>query len=380
MRSLSIFFLLLTMTATARADVGKDVDITAADGTRIKGTYWAAAKPGPGVVLLHMCNSQRKAWSNLGSQLAARGIHALAIDYRGYGESGGTPFDKLTQIERQKSAESWPGDVDKAFDFLAAQRGVDRSRIGASGGSCGVNQAVQLARRHPEVKTMVLLAGGTNAAGEAYLTGSSWLPIFGVAARDDGNAVEQMQWLLGFSSNPGNQLKIYEQGGHGTNLFPVHKELEPAIVTWFEQHLITRPVQASPSPPKPGPSARASAGLREPGGGARALAQVREARKSGKTIPLPPEGPINAMGYEALQGGRVDDAIGLFELNVELHPESANTYDSLGDAYLAAGKKDRAAELARKTLDMIARDTAMPEEAKKALRDSAEGKLAPAKP
>ena len=87
MRSLSIFFLLLTMTATARADVGKDVDITAADGTRIKGTYWAAAKPGPGVVLLHMCNSQRKAWSNLGSQLAARGIHALAIDARAPGES-----------------------------------------------------------------------------------------------------------------------------------------------------------------------------------------------------------------------------------------------------------------------------------------------------
>jgi tetratricopeptide (TPR) repeat protein len=161
------------------------------------------------------------------------------------------------------------------------------------------------------------------------------------------------------SSNPGNQLKIYEQGGHGTNLFPVHKELEPAIVTWFEQHLITVRCRRRQAHRSRALGARVGRAARA-GWRGRALAQVREARKSGKTIPLPPEGPINAMGYEALQGGRVDDAIGLFELNVELHPQSANVYDSLGDAYLAAGKNDRAAELAKKTLEILSRDTAMP--------------------
>src|SRR5687768_10612913 len=152
----------------ARAEQ-REVDLKAADGTRLKATYFAAARPGPGVVLLHMCNSQRKAWTSLGEKLAKQGLHAIALDYRGYGESGGTPFADLPQPERQRiSQQHWPGDIDAAFDFLVAQPGVDRTRIGAAGGSCGVDNAVQLARRHPEVKTLVLLAGTTNAAGEQY--------------------------------------------------------------------------------------------------------------------------------------------------------------------------------------------------------------------
>jgi len=32
------------------------VDLTAPDGTKLKATYFGAAKPGPGVLLLHQCN------------------------------------------------------------------------------------------------------------------------------------------------------------------------------------------------------------------------------------------------------------------------------------------------------------------------------------
>ena len=174
----------------------------------MKATYFAAAKPGPGVVLLHMCNSQRKAWATLGAQLAKTGVHAVALDYRGYGESGGTPFADLPQPERQRiSQERWPGDIDAAFDFLVSQPGVDRTRIGAAGGSCGVDNAIQLARRHPEVKTLVLLAGGTTAAGEQFLAQSPWMPVLASAAHDDGRIVDVMQWLLGFSSGRGNNLQ-----------------------------------------------------------------------------------------------------------------------------------------------------------------------------
>jgi predicted alpha/beta hydrolase len=61
----------------------RDLDLKAPDGTTLKATYFAAAKPGPGIVLLHMCNSQRKAWAGLAETLAAQGFHAIALDYRG---------------------------------------------------------------------------------------------------------------------------------------------------------------------------------------------------------------------------------------------------------------------------------------------------------
>jgi CubicO group peptidase (beta-lactamase class C family) len=52
----------------------------------------------------------------------------------------------------------------------------------------------------------------------------------------------------------------------------------------------------------------------------------------------PDEREINAYGYGALGQGDVDLAIEILKLNVELFPNSWNVYDSLGEAYLAAGE------------------------------------------
>ena len=354
----------------------RDVDLKAPDGTMLKATYFAAPKPGPGVVLLHMCNSQRKAWAGLGEKLAAQGIHAIALDYRGYGESGGARANEQTVPERQRAAQLWPADIDAAFEFLVSQPGVDRARIGAAGGSCGVDNAIQLARRHSEVKTLVLLAGGTNAAGEQFLAQSPWLPVFASAAHDDGGAVETMRWLLGFSSGRANQMKAYPNGGHGTEMFAVHRDLEPAIVAWFDRHLAKEPVRAAASgAPAPGPSAKLATALREPGGGKRLMADLKAARQAGKSFTLPPEGVINLAGYELMQGDRVPDAIGIFALNIEAYPGSANAFDSLADGYVAAGDKVKALEFARKALAALPADKTAPEEFKQLIRESAERKI-----
>jgi alpha-beta hydrolase superfamily lysophospholipase len=61
------------------------VDIKATDGTVLKASYFAAAKPGPGVLLLHQINRTRKAWDDVAAQLAAAGINTLTLDMRGYG-------------------------------------------------------------------------------------------------------------------------------------------------------------------------------------------------------------------------------------------------------------------------------------------------------
>ena len=118
-----------------------------------------------------------------------------------------------------------------------------------------------------------------------------------------------------------------------------------------------------------------AATLREPGGAARLGKQLREARTRGKPFPLAPEQAINLLGYEFMDGGRVKDAIQLFELNVQAYPDSANTYDSLADAYLAAKDPAKASEYARKALDALGRDKASSEEQKKLIRVSAESKL-----
>jgi dienelactone hydrolase len=153
------FMFLLAVTGAPAQSPAKNVDLRAADGTLIRATHFPAARPGPAVILLHMCNSQRGAWDRLGALLASKGIHAIAPDYRGYGESGGERLENAPREQaRQVMRELWPGDLDVVYEYLMQQPGVDPSLVGAAGGSCGGGNAVELAKRHPEIRTLVLLA------------------------------------------------------------------------------------------------------------------------------------------------------------------------------------------------------------------------------
>lgn len=64
------------------------------------------------------------------------------------------------------------------------------------------------------------------------------------------------------------------------------------------------------------------------------------------------EGDLNQLGYELLGRGRVQDAIAIFSLNVEEHPDSWNAFDSLAEGYKEAGERQRAIELYRRSLEM----------------------------
>ncbi len=154
---------------SAKAEMLKrDADLSAPDGLKLKVTYFSTGKPGPGVLLLHQCNRERSTWDDLATRLSQAGINVLTMDYRGYGESGGDPFSSQTPEQQAATQQKWPGDIDVAFQYLLAQPGVDRTQIGAGGASCGVDNSIQLARRHPEVKTLVLLSGATDDAGRAF--------------------------------------------------------------------------------------------------------------------------------------------------------------------------------------------------------------------
>jgi CubicO group peptidase (beta-lactamase class C family) len=64
------------------------------------------------------------------------------------------------------------------------------------------------------------------------------------------------------------------------------------------------------------------------------------------------ERQLNRLGYALLRHGRVLDAVALFELNVREYPEAWNPYDSLGDAYAAAGRKEAAIQAYRRSLEL----------------------------
>ena len=388
--SLLLFPFLVASTCAAAQQTGepqqaptpKVVSLTASDGTILKASYFASSKPGPGVLLLHQCNQQRKLWDPLGESLAASGISVLTFDYRGYGESGGTPHDKLTPQEQNKiQTETWPGDIEIAYQYLLAQAGVNRERIGAGGASCGVENAIQLARRHPEVKSLVLLAGPTDRQGRLFVQSSTNLPIFTSAADDDpfGPQPLLMQWLFSISQNPSSRFARYSSGGHAAEMFAVQKDLPGIIATWFLATLTNKPgLVPRTNGSRLAPQVLSTLALIDRTGGVLAdqVGKTLAAdRQPGDQTPPFPEVIVNQLGYEHIQLGDLKGAVEIMKLNVAAYPNSPNTYDSLSDAYLAAGQKDLALQNAKKAIELLPNDTVENEQRRNDIRDSAQQKI-----
>lgn len=378
-RALALFLFGL-ICAVPGSSAQRVVDLTATDGTKLKATYFAAAKPGPGVLLLHQCNRDRKVWDGLAAQLAAAGINVLTLDNRGFGESGGVPHDKLPpEQEGQIEAQKWPGDFDIAFGYLISQPGVTRDVIGVGGASCGVNNSIQTAQRHSEVKSLVLLSGPANLNDRQFLRNSTQIPVLFAVADDDEFAgmVQDMEWYYSITSNPGKKFAHYATGGHGADIFPVHPELPAMIVDWYVTTLIKTPGRAAvvkDAPVMP-PEIRDLDLLDQPGGPAQVAQMIEDARRHDRKVALPPEQMVNFIGYEHLQSGDNKGAIEILKLNALAYPNSPNVYDSLADAYLADGQKDLARQNAKRALELLPTDTTDNQQRRDLIRASAEQKL-----
>ncbi|HEX4631445.1 MAG TPA: hypothetical protein VH188_10835 [Chthoniobacterales bacterium] len=375
-----IFFLsvALFLVRNASGNASRDIDLKSADGTILKGTYFAAAKPGPGVLLFHQSNRPRQSWEEIARQLAAVGINTLTVDNRGHGESGGA-YDAWADPDRKQAKEKWLGDLETAFQFLVSQPGVERDVIGFGGaGVLGVNNAVVAASRHSaQVKSLALLSGETFQDGLPFLRDASQLPSLFVMADDDEYppTVEAMELLYVTSSSPSKKLvhysapneapwiwyepvdigKVPATGGHGTDLFKPHPELPRMIVDWFVSTLIKTPGHAPANTLASGPIINQ---IRMPGGVAQVTRQLEEARKTDAKAQLFPEVTVGIVGADDMRDGNLKSAIEIMSLVILAYPESADAHSNLAEAYRRIGQEDLARQHAEKTLALLDSHTA----------------------
>jgi pimeloyl-ACP methyl ester carboxylesterase len=361
--------------ASQTKNVARGVDLKSADGTILKGTYFAAAKPGPGVLLFHQSNRTRKSWDELAAQLAPVGIHVLTVDSRAHGDSGGKYDTEANRAAYWKTG--WPSDLEAAFQYLSSQSGVNRDVIGAGGaGNLGVQSAIETARRHPDqVKSLVLLSGETERPGMEFLHQASQLPQLYVMDDNDEYppTQEEMKMLYIIASSPIKQLvhyshaedapwlwyetfldsgKVPAKGGHGTDMFKPHPELPGIIVDWFKRTLLKTPV-----PPMADTLASAEVLNQLNFGGIAGIAQVKqqllELRKKDPQAQLFPEVSADSIGEDYQRDGDAKTALEVFKLLEIAYPQSADVQNDLADAYLANGQKDMAREHAQRALSLL---------------------------
>ena len=136
------------------------------------------AAPHPGVVYVSGSGATLREESHwLDSLFISRGIAVLAYDKRGVGQSGGAYPGDLASAE---TIATLAGDAAAAARFLAAQAGIDRSRVGFYGLSQGgwiIPQAT--VRSGGAVSWALIQSGPTVTQGESdtYASFAETLPI-----------------------------------------------------------------------------------------------------------------------------------------------------------------------------------------------------------
>lgn len=151
--------------------------LTTADGVKLHAWYFPGPTNGPVAILCHGNGGNISHRLDLYDVLLVEGIGVLAFDYRGYGNSEGSPGEEGTYR-----------DAVAAYDWLV-DSGIATNRIIAFGESLGGGVATELCRRRAVVGLILqsTYTSTTDLGAELF----PWLPVR-MVGRIKYNTVEKL--------------------------------------------------------------------------------------------------------------------------------------------------------------------------------------------
>lgn len=183
---------------------GTVVSFTTDDGVTLAGRLFGRQNSGAaGVVLAHMYPADQTSWYDYARRLADEGYVALAFDFRGYGESGGSK--QIDQIDR---------DVAAALREIRAQ-GV--TRVALIGASMGGTAALMVAAREP-VQGVITLSAPVEFEGLSAKDAVTKVmaPKLFIGAEDDAGGPAARE--LGAMAAEPKDVVVFPGSDHGTDL------------------------------------------------------------------------------------------------------------------------------------------------------------------
>jgi dienelactone hydrolase len=235
---------LLTFTAASQAN---ELTLTTDKGFALKASYYQSNKTSDrGVLLLHQCNYNRTMYNDIGQQLSDKGIHALSLDFRGFGESTTDEFsvEKVQALPReerraawQKLSTHWPSDVQLAYNHLKSKMS-DKGIVGVVGASCGGSQAITLAENNPVSLIGFFSSGQRDENITRYKKILADKPTLIIASEKDTGTYESAQKLFTASTNTSSKFIAYKGSAHGYPLLDSDTQLASYMVSWLDSQLV----------------------------------------------------------------------------------------------------------------------------------------------
>jgi pimeloyl-ACP methyl ester carboxylesterase len=128
-------------------------DLVAVNRTQLRLWCWGDATAAP-VLLLHGAYDHGRMFDDLAPRVAALGYHAIALDFRGHGDSG--PLD---------TGFAW---ALLHIDLAVLVRGIVGTAVGLIAHSFGAGQAIGLAGAFPELVQWLVVIDGLGPPPDAF--------------------------------------------------------------------------------------------------------------------------------------------------------------------------------------------------------------------
>lgn len=219
------------------------VSLTTADGLDLAGTWQPAASTarGPGLLLLHQFERDRRDFDPIWDALHAAGYSLLSIDFRSHGASDAGAGNIL---ELLSDREQLAADVQAGLEFLDAQNlAVANDQIGAVGLSVGGNMAIVAnhnthgGQAAPWAADAIVTVSARKDRAED-LAGDTSLSLRNglyIAAADETIQAEDAVALEAITGGEREALLVSGTAAHGATLLAESEAVRQRIVSWFSE-------------------------------------------------------------------------------------------------------------------------------------------------
>lgn len=181
----------------------------------------------------HMMPATKEIYLPLMQELEKTNWLAMAIDFRGHGEStemGSLDWHNFDQTEHQE----YLIDAQTLIDLESQAYEVD-ALIGAS---IGANVSLVLQSKN-HVPSSVLLSPGLNYHSIETLPAAKQLnpdqSVYIIAAKEKGDLAKEAQDIYDAVATPKKQIDLYPEDLHGTNIINDYPDRLTKVITWLDR-------------------------------------------------------------------------------------------------------------------------------------------------
>jgi dienelactone hydrolase len=202
----------------------------------------ANAKQMPGVIVLHDCHHERSDYQRLTMSIAEQGLHTLALDFRGYGQSiaeGYSAFEVKKNASDIGSYQSemalltsyWPQDLVAAYHYL--RRKVNKGLgISVVAGGCAANYAVALAEK-VHLSSLVLITPEMSYGDKERYKNLIDIPSYFIGSTHHMASIGTAKELFEWNGAARSKMQVFKGDKANYQLIKANKYLVNDVAQWL---------------------------------------------------------------------------------------------------------------------------------------------------